>query len=495
MAGIGRRGSYLTDAPIQNAIGDALGFVENQQFRYKAEDRLKKDAIAKKLDDDLKEYAEYQNKFGVNITGNEKIDDTTTKYAMSAKQQAGDLTRQIQQTTDFNKKADLMAKRAKIVQSFDVLKQIPEMMIAQAKDIAEGVEKGKYSDRDVNIIQEKLKAIETGAVHYYTDDAGNLRFTTFKRDENGNPTGIIDKDETVAGLIQSLKPNLKSAYDTNNGIAEQFVSTVKQDEKSIQNGYTTITQKGDFNGRIKNLADAKGKEIADIPYEAYEIWQRMGNPRKTNFTPEEKVKIAEYVSKDLQNRYGTEYKKDIDQSGILARETANKKDKKEKIESVITSANDVVFVDEIIGGDKVKSTIIDNSRILPNALTLSKPVKITKIGKEGTGLNNVELTTIALSDTGKIIYSGSVVSSKSGSSKFVNKDGTTTQTDTYNQAPTYKKIARQATGETEGIIASSLGYDSVGELKSYLKKINEGQEPTTKKETPAERAQRIANGG
>jgi len=328
MGAIGKVGSFATDSPLtKNYIGEAMETVDAIAFRNRQEQLAK--AKLKKDEDDvkLKELEEYNAKFGVNITGNQSIDDTTTNYAMQAKQQANELTKQIQMTTDFNKKSELMGRRAKIVQSFDILKQIPNMLIAQGKEIADGVESGKYNADDVNLIQEKFKALEQGKVHYYADDAGNLRFTTYKVDESGNPTGIIDKDQTVAELIKSTQPHLASKYDA---ILKSAVDNTAVKETEIQNGLTTITNKG----VAKEVADSKalafGNMIANNPAEAYALGKRHG------IDPSNKEEIAKLAADEFKKSLDYTYKKKVDLTeGRLQRE-ADKKEEKAQITVVET---------------------------------------------------------------------------------------------------------------------------------------------------------------
>ena len=393
MPPIGKTGSYATTTDIQDPLLGVLQNVEEQGFKYRAEQKIKDDAKAKKEDDNLKELEEYNKKFGVNIVGNQSIDDTTTQYAMNTKKKVGDLTRQIQQTTDYNKKAELMALRAKEVQSFDILKQIPTMINTQATEIAKGVTEGKYAPEDVTLIQEKLKALEKGKVHYYTDDYGNLKFTTYKLNENGDATNIIDKDQNLADLMKSITPSMSSKYDTNQGIAEQFVTTVKQDEDKIQEGFTTITKKGDMSGRIKRLADLKGREIAETPHEAKAMWKRMGNEPKESFNEEDKRKIAFYTSNDLQSRYGKTYEKDIDQAGILASQKEARAVKKEKEEETPIISDGTITVKE----GEVPGTGV----VIPRG---SKTFAVKNVKKTlGTGKTE-SLKEVRLKPDGNLVY-------------------------------------------------------------------------------------------
>lgn len=327
---IGVRNSYATTQAPDDNILQSMQYVDQLDYRAKKDQALQDQAKAKKAEENLKEIDDYRNKFGVNLTGNQSVNDLVIPYASQARDKAADLTKRIQLSSNNQEKAQLMAERNRIVQSFDVLKQVPDVLNAKAKEIADGVEKGKYNERDVDAVQEVLGQLEKGQAHLYVDDNGQARITTFKTDESGNPTGIIEKEQTIVELINSATPYLKPTYDAKGGIAEQFTSQVKLDETEVQKGFTTITQK-QLSDRVKEQAKKKGQEVATIDSEVYELWQRMGNEPKRKFSEEDRQKVAKYVEEDLLARYNTEFKKQIDQSGILAQQKfAYDKEKEEE---------------------------------------------------------------------------------------------------------------------------------------------------------------------
>lgn len=321
MAGIGAVGSFATDIPLQrNYVGEAMAEVENNAFKRREEQRLAQ--AKKKAEDDekLKELEDYNKRFGVNLTGVQSLDDTTLPYAMQAKQKAQELTKQIYATTDFNKKSELMSQRAKIVQSFDVLKQVPDMIIKQGQEIAKGVEEGKYNPDDVNMIQEKFKALESGKVHYYTDDYGNLRYTLYKLDAQGNPTGIIEKDQPVAELSKSLTPHLKSNFED---LLKKTVENTAVKETEIQNGLKTTTKKGVEDAVKMANATSFGELIANTPNEAYAIGRRFG------IDPNDKQAISQKAQEQYINALDSTLKVKFDLSEQRLRAENARKNKKE----------------------------------------------------------------------------------------------------------------------------------------------------------------------
>lgn len=326
---IGRTGSYATVEAPQDNILQAMQHVDNLDYRAKQDRKANEIAKAKKQEENLKELEEYNAKFGVTLTGNQSINDLTTSYAVQARDKAADLTRRIQTTSNQNEKAKLMNERGRLVQSFDVLKQLPTILNDKVKEISEGVEKGIYNPRDLDAVQKTLGQIDSGKAHLYVDENGQPRVTIYDTDEEGNPTSIIQKDQTIAELLSSANPYLSSKYDTANGIADQFLKQVKLDKSKVQTGFTTVT-KEQMSQRVKDMATQKGKEVSTNDSEVYEIWERMGNDPKRTFTQEDRDKVAEYVTKDLLGKYNETYEKDIDQSAMTGRMNALKEDKEEK---------------------------------------------------------------------------------------------------------------------------------------------------------------------
>lgn len=424
MAGaFGNVGTYGTDAPLNNnAIGDALTQVENVGFRNRQE-QLAKDKLKREKDDaDLKELDEYNKKFGVNITGNQSIDDTTTGYAMRAKQEVGDLTRQIQQTTDFNKKSQLMALRSKKVQSFDILKQIPDMLIKQGDEIAKGVEAGKYDPESVNLIQDKFKSLEQGKVHYYTDDAGNLRFTTYKVNDAGEPVGVIDKDQSVAELLKSLNPDLKSNY---RDIVSKYHNEYKPDviTTTDANGTKIVDGRVNMNKGSKDYINAQENAVAILstPTELKKVSKISGIPT----TDLEGLK--NYVTNDLLSGVKSTYENSKDAS-LMFQKSKDAKDRAEKVVQATNARIDDDIVDQLMTtanekGQGKGTTInrVSKNSLYRNAVAFPK-LPFKNLGGENSGLNSgfIEVVTKE-KGTGKFIVKGKALKTKGEKFKLGDK--------------------------------------------------------------------------
>ena len=488
---IGVRNSYATTQAPEDNILQSMQYVDQLDYRAKKDQALQDQAKAKKAEENLKEIDDYRNKFGVNLTGNQSVNDLVIPYASQARDKAADLTKRIQLSSNNQEKAQLMAERNRIVQSFDVLKQVPDVLNAKAKEIADGVEKGKYNERDVDAVQEVLGQLEKGQAHLYVDDNGQARITTFKTDESGNPTGIIEKEQTIVELINSATPYLKPTYDAKGGIAEQFTSQVKLDETEVQKGFTTITQQ-QLSDRVKEQAKKKGQEVATIDSEVYELWQRMGNDPKRKFSEEDRQKVAEYVEKDLLARYNTTFKKEIDQSGILAQQKFAEEKKQQAIQKAV--ADYTPIVDEATNvrlNTKNKKIISFSEKALP----------FKNLGGSKSGLNSGYVTSFVLQDNGDIAITGKALIDKGQKFKVggksvglndlfaLSEDNSNPQIqqeaqavlDSYNTAANYQNLVRVPSGPQLGQLAAQAGYTSVDELKNELKQLNNNPTPEPKK--------------
>jgi len=343
MSGIGRVGSFATDTPLaQNFVGQALTDTENQGFRYRKERRDIADAKKKEEEDKNKEiiaeFDTFDKTLVPTITGYSSIDDPINMYAMDVKQKGVDWIRQKNQERDPYKKAEIQSKLNKATQSFKMLNQYPKLLNDKKAELEEGIKAGKYNERDLGAVTELAKSLDSGKYDMRVDENGVPRMTIYKVDEAGVPVGVLEKNISLGDLTNRITPFQKPTYDINGGIAEQITSQIKLDESKVQNGFVTTTVE-QRNKRVDDVLRNKAKEVASMPSEAYELWQKMGNAPKRTFTDADKQQIADYVEKDLKARYRNKYEKDIDQSGALA----NRKFAKQlKDEAVIISEPSVV---------------------------------------------------------------------------------------------------------------------------------------------------------
>ena len=252
---IGKVGSFVTDKPVEDTIGNAMKYTEQMGFKYREEEEKKK--ALKKAEDDakLKDYAEWDGKFDPKIIGNSSIDDPLIGMAMKAKQRAADISRELYNTTDFNKKASLMSERAKLAQSFDIANQTPVLIKQKVKDLQEGIEKGKYNPRDVDFIEKIAKNLETGKYELDYNDRGVASVKIYDTDETGKPTGVL-KETALGDLVNAFQPKLAFSYEK---YKDDTLKNVKPDEFGTQKGAVIIEGK-----RISPKNVEQSKTYADV---------------------------------------------------------------------------------------------------------------------------------------------------------------------------------------------------------------------------------------
>ena len=252
---IGKVGSFATDKPVEDTIGNAMKYTEQMGFKYREEEEKKK--ALKKAEDDakLKDYAEWDGKFDPKIIGNSSIDDPLIGMAMKAKQRAADISRELYTTTDFNKKASLMSERNKLAQSFDIANQTPVLIKQKVKDLQEGIEKGKYNPRDVDFIEKIAKNLETGKYELDYNDRGVASVKIYDTDETGKPTGVL-KETALGDLVNAFQPKLAFSYEK---YKDETLKNVKPDEFGSQKGAVVVSGK-----RISPKNIEQSKTYADV---------------------------------------------------------------------------------------------------------------------------------------------------------------------------------------------------------------------------------------
>jgi len=343
MAGIGRVGSFAVDAPLaQNYIGQALTDTENQGFRYRKERRDIADAKKKEEEDKYKDLVTELDENDKNnkllISGYESIDSPMQMFATDVRRKNIDWINQKNREKDPYKKAEIQLKINNSNQSIPTLNQYTKLLNSKKAELEEGIKAGKYNERDLTAVTELAKSIDSGKYKMEINENGVPRMTIYKVDEAGVPVGILEKNISLGDLTNRITPFQKPTYDINGGIAEQITSQIKLDESKVQKGFETYTVE-QRNKRVDDALRNKAKEVASMPSEAYELWQKMGNAPKRTFTDADKQQIADYVEKDLKARYRNKYEKDIDQAGAL---NARKFAKELKDEAVIISEPSVV---------------------------------------------------------------------------------------------------------------------------------------------------------
>ncbi len=251
------KNAYATVNPNQQNIGNAIDDVENQGFRYRAEQRLveKEQEAKKKEKQDRLDFAiANAPKFiptgvktidEVNYLGLQKASDDYYKAFTEHEQ----LRVKDNRTPEEDKKLlQLGIKKANLFNWSENQKRLTEGMANQMKDALEGIKNGTYIPDD-EILKKASDAL-TGYVPG-TDEMGlpTIGFIDLNGDGINDVTTLADVDNMLV-----VKPTkMMDPYK----LAQTFAKDFKLDETSTQKGYTTYDNKfvpeSELKATIENL--------------------------------------------------------------------------------------------------------------------------------------------------------------------------------------------------------------------------------------------------
>lgn len=331
---IGNRGTYATLQAPNDPLLDTLQNIEQVGFQKRAEDRLiaqkKKDEEDKRLAEDVA----WDGKFDPTIVGNSKIDDPMLSMAFKAKEQVGQIRRELRNPNlSYDEKVRLNSKLNRISQSFDVANQTPKIILDKAKEIAKNID--KYDPDSVNLIEGIAKQLETGKYEAYYDDNGTARVRIYNTDESGKPIGVL-KETTIAELANEFQPRQKSKYTD---LLEDAVKNTAVSDITTQKGARILQTKGVNPEIAEAKADALARLIMSNPDEVYAAAKRFQiDQNDTNA-------IYEAVKNDYKNSLDRLVKEDID-SALLTEGRQARKQAKEEAEKEIIIGKPTVIKDE-----------------------------------------------------------------------------------------------------------------------------------------------------
>ena len=449
---IGRTGSYGFDKPLEeNYIGQALSETEKNGFLYRQEQRLAEEKKKREEEAKLQDISNWDGKFDPNVVGYTSIDSPLVSMALQAKQRAGEITKQLYDprlTTE--QKVALMSERNKIAQSFDIANQTPQLIKDKVKSLEDGIKNGKYNPRDVDFMQNIAKQLESGKYELNYDERGTPKVKIYQTDENGKPTGVL-QETTLNDLTKAFEPKLAFNYEN---YKDTTLKNVKPDEFGYQTGANVV--KGT---RLSEGNKQQAKTFADViisdPNKLYEA--------QYLFKEKDPEKLRAKLENDFITSIPTGKVQSLD-TGYLNYLKSNKPEEKEK--PTIVSTNNLDLREDIYKDKNGKKIIFDRRGIKPQAVTFKTGLPIENIGGEG-GLNTLNVKSVLIDKNNNIIFTGTVLDTKGSSSKT----GAGPSAGTERTGNTYKRVTRQATGETEGVLASKMGFENAEQLKSYLNSI------------------------
>lgn len=477
---IGSKFAYATDRPIEDTIGPAIKYNEQMAFKYK--EQADKDKALKKAEEDakLKDYAEWDGKFDPTIIGNSSIDDPLIGMAMKAKQRAADINRELYTTSDFNKKAALMSERNKLLQSFDIANQTPELIKQKVKDLQEGIEKGKYNPRDVDFIEKIAKNLETGKYELNYNDRGVASVKIYDTDETGKPKGVL-KETALGDLVNAFQPKLAFSYEK---YKDDTLKNVKPDEFGSQKGAVIIEGK-----RISPKNIEQSKTYADViindPNKLYEA--------QFLFKENDPEKLRVKLEKDFLTSIPEGQTQKLD-TGYLNYQRGLAQDKKDEIE-VGTADFGEYKTDDFLSNDKKKYRV-GREFVLPKEVTFSES-KLTfkNLGGKNSDLNSGYIKSVTKDrKTGEYVASGKAIVQKN--IKYKGKDtpiwrvvseadkGVKEAEDAlsgYSLADIYGDFTRKLQQDEMSSLILKTPLKTLGNLDNRINELNKNEVKNTKK--------------
>ncbi len=328
---IGKIGSFATTEAPQDYISGALQNVENQSFRYRAERRLAEEKKEAAKIEEEKQLAEHLKNFNIDLTGSQSIDDLSQSFAQESFGKYAELARQLQTTTDPNERLKLRTEQARINQNISALKQIPGILKEKVEFISKNVD--KLNPDDVDIIQEKLGMLEKGNAKVYLDENKVPRINIYKVDENGQVTGILEKEQTVAEFVNSINPHMKSNYSD---MLEKAVKNTAVADVTTQTGVNIFQEKKVKDEIANEKAESFAEMIVNNPDEAYAFAKAKGIDLNN------KEALKEAVKKDFKNSLDVTTKQDVDSALISANKPTKDSGKEDK--KPIVFGDDPIYV-------------------------------------------------------------------------------------------------------------------------------------------------------
>jgi hypothetical protein len=385
---IGKTGSFATIQPIQrDYIGDAVDSVEQNDFRYRAERRLKEDAAQKAEEARQKEVEDLKGDFNPNISGYSGIDDPVYDFSMKSKEEFANLQRQLENNPNmsYSEKAEIKRKADRYNESFKYLNQFGSLLKNKVTEIEKGIKEGKYYDGDLDRIQKELKQFESGKYELLIDGNGNPKVKIYETDEEGKPVKVL-KETGLGDFVNGLNPRKNFKYDD---ALNKITQGVEGFTKGTQTG-VTVREKTTITPEIQSAANSFADYIITDPDTRSIMEEQFG---VTGNDLRQKV-VNDYLAKVEQ--------KDVQKldSGMANFYRQSAKDKKEE---QFTIGNP---------GAITKEGIKDGVKLPEN----TKSFPLGNVVVKGTGGKEQRATNVFITPTGKMYLrvenSGSESSSK-----------------------------------------------------------------------------------
>jgi hypothetical protein len=513
MAVIGKVGSYGTIAPIQgNPLGDALKDIEDNAFKYRAEKRLEDEAKKKAEEEEDKvidasvkaikaETTPYATRNAMVIDFANTLREGVAKNAMDYKN--GKISK-----TEFN------IYNANANSQIDVLNASSKRLSDQNANMTKLVGEDKLAKGFEEDALALGGAVDKNQIQWNLLPDGSMEAIVYEKDPKTGEVKVLDKGGLEKIGEVAYTPVMKVDFDTE---LEQFKKGHPMDVIETLNPLTKkkVTE---LTPRLKeSISDYVDAKLVDKNALAVAYYEATGK-RDRNVTDEKEIeKAKEY----LRNKYETSYQKEIgiDEATQRASEArATRKDRKEEEATTpvigtgtITAKEGVVEGTNTVVPKGTKTFAISNAERKLGTGKIEK-LKEVRVKPDGNLVYVVQETyegeniqTKRLSEAGKqkeefnkknakAIKEGAVKEKVIYSDDYdtvttASKRPTTKAYDTSDNADDAENFAIMLKNPDTGEYFSGLN-----EANTYFKQKSKGLTQGGRKETPEERAKRIASG-
>ena len=477
MPAIGKVGSFATDKPIQDTIGDALKYTEQMGFKYREEAEKKKAEIAKAKEEQDKLLKPFDEK----VTYTPYDSDNAMRFDLANK-----LRKRIDEASNDVRKGKISQQDWNLINAnakatLDFANQGAANINTQATNISKLASEGKLAEGSVEEALRLGGAVDNRRINFEINPDGTATTVLFDENNEVIEKGGIDKiGSTIYNPIYNVDYDTElQQFKTANPI--DFIETI---------GNNKIVGVKELTPRLKNTidkyAEAKLKD-KDALINAY--YNQTGEFKKDITSPEDVALAKKYIVDKFEGSYNKELNvAEAYQGANYRRQLAQ--DKKDEIQAKS-------FISETPLRDDVKDNKLDSKDYYKGSIGFDEgKLKFNNLGGKSSGINNGYVTSFHLEKDGHVIVAAKYLIDKGQKFKLPNgkevkfqtasdlyndpdtdqetKETLKPQLDSYTTSASYGDTYKIYSGDSPELnsLARKAGYNSKDALISDLRKLN-----------------------
>jgi len=477
MPAIGSKGSYATDRPVQDTIGDALKYTEQMGFKYREEAEKKKAEIAKAKEEQDKLLKPFDEK----VTYTPYDSDNAMRFDLANK-----LRKRIDEASNDVRKGKISQQDWNLINAnakatLDFANQGAANINTQATNISKLASEGKLAEGSVEEALRLGGAVDNRRINFEINPDGTATTVLFDENNEVIEKGGIDKiGSTIYNPIYNVDYDTElQQFKTANPI--DFIETI---------GNNKIVGVKELTPRLKNTidkyAEAKLKD-KDALINAY--YNQTGKFKKDITDPKDIALAKKYIVDKFEGSYNKELNvAEATQGAELRRKIAQ--DKKDEIQAK-------PFISETPLRNDIKGDNLDPKSYYKGSIGFDEgKLKFNNLGGKTSGINNGYITSFHLEKDGHVIVAAKYLIDKGQKFKLPNgkevkfqtasdlyndpdtdqetKETLKPQLDSYTTSASYGDTYKIYSGDSPELnsLARKAGYNSKDALISDLRKLN-----------------------